>query len=94
MRSSSARGLLVVLSLQLLLVGASAAPMLSSLNPAGDAERMDPFLEEALKDSPHDAELSVIFQLNTPVTSEDRAWLERHGAAIMGDAPLIDGGLI
>ena len=27
-------------------------------------------------------------------TSEDRAWLERHGAAIMGDAPLIDGGLI
>ena len=50
MRSFSARGLLIVLSLQLLLVGASAAPMMSSLNPAGDAERMDPFLEEALKD--------------------------------------------
>ena len=94
MRSSSARGLLIVFSLQLLLVGASAAPLMSSLNPAGDAEKMDVFLEEALEASEFDATLSVIFQLNSEVTVEDRNWLEDHGASILGDAPLIDGGLI
>lgn len=94
MRSSSARGLLVVLTLQLLLVGASAAPLMSSLNPAGDAERMDASLEDALVHSNFDTKLSVIFQLNSEVTAEDRTWLENHGASILGDAPLIDGGLI
>ena len=94
MRSSSARGLLVVLSLQLLLVGASAAPLLSSMNPAGDPERMDASLEDALDSGNFDDVLSVIFQLNSEVTSDDRKWIEDHGATILGDAPLIDGGLI
>lgn len=94
MRSSSARSLLIVFTLQLLLVGASAAPLMSSLNPAGDTERMDVFLEEAIDHSEFDDVLSVVFQLNSKVTSDDREWLEDHGASILGDAPLIDGGLI
>lgn len=94
MRSSSARAVLIVLSLQLLMVGASAAPLMSSMNTAGDFDRMDAALEDALASSSFDEQLSVIFQLNSAVTEEDRTWLENHGAEILGDAPLIDGGLI
>ena len=54
------------------MVGASAAPLMSSMNPAGDFERMDEALEEALETSPFDATLSVVYQLNSEVTSEDR----------------------
>ena len=93
MRSSSARGVLIVLSLQLLMVGASAAPLLSSMNPAGDYSRMDASLEQALESSDFDAPLSVVYQLNSEVTQQDRTWLEQHGAELLGEAPLIDGGL-
>ena len=93
MRSSSARGILIVLSLQLLMVGASAAPLLSSMNPVGDYNRMDASLEQALESSDFDATLSVVYQLNSEVTQQDRNWLEQHGAELLGEAPLIDGGL-
>ena len=76
------------------MVGASAAPLMSSMNPAGDFERMDDALEEALDTSPFDATLSVVYQLNSKVTSEDRKWLENHGAELLGEAPLVDGGLL
>ena len=76
------------------MVGASAAPLMSSMNPAGNFERMDDALEEALETSPFDATLSVVYQLNSEVTSEDRKWLEDHGAELLGEAPLVDGGLL
>ena len=41
MNHSSARGVLLVCVLQLLLLGVSAAPLTDSLNPLGDFERMD-----------------------------------------------------
>ena len=94
MHIRSARSLLVVCTLQLLLIGVSAAPLADSLNPLGDFERMDASLEHELSIVSDDETLSVIFQLNSPVDSSDRNDLTDFGAEILGDAPLIDGGLI
>ena len=48
MHIRSASSLLVVCTLQLLLIGVSAAPLADSLNPLGDFERMDASLEHEL----------------------------------------------
>ena len=94
MNHSSARGVLLVCVLQLLLLGVSAAPLTDSLNPLGDFERMDAALEQELVDVSDDTVLSVIFQLNSEVTKSDLEQLETLNAELLGDAPLIDGGLI
>ena len=94
MHLRSARSLLVVCTLQLLLIGVSAAPLADTLNPIGDFERMDAALEHELNTVADDTILSVIFQLNSEVQAPDRIVLEDNGAEILGDAPLIDGGLI
>ena len=44
--------------------------------------------------SNEDEILPVIYQLNSPVTDSDRAYFESLGATTLGDAPLVDGGLI
>ncbi|MCH1422564.1 MAG: S8 family serine peptidase [Candidatus Poseidoniaceae archaeon] len=94
MHNRSARSLLVVCTLQLLLIGVSAAPLADGLNPLGDFERMDAALENELNSVDDQAVLSVIFQLNSEVLPEDLLHFEELGAEILGDAPLIDGGLL
>ncbi|MDA8805568.1 S8 family serine peptidase, partial [Euryarchaeota archaeon] len=94
MHLRSARSLLVVCALQLLLIGVSAAPLADTLNPIGDFERMDAALEHELNTVADETTLSVIFQLNSEVQTVDRTELENYGAEVLGDAPLIDGGLI
>ena len=94
MQQSSARGILIVCALQFLLIGVSAAPFTSGLNPLGDFERMDAALEEELILVDDESILSVIYQLHSEVTSDDRRELEAFGAELLGTAPLIDGGLI
>ena len=51
-------------------------------------------LQQELYDSSLDTVLPVIFQLNSPVTDADLAQFEEFGATVLGDAPLVDGGLI
>ena len=82
------------LLLQLLMVGATAAPLADQVNPMGDYDKMNYDLQQELYDSEYDTVLPVIFQLNSPVTDADLNQLEEFGATILGDAPLIDGGLI
>ena len=94
MQQSSARGILIVCALQFLLIGVSAAPLASGLNPLGNFERMDTALEDELKIVEDDSILSVIYQLHSEVTSVDRNAMEQFGAELLGSAPLIDGGLI
>ena len=94
MQQSSARGILIVCALQFLLIGVSAAPLASGLNPLGNFERMDTALEDELKIVEDDSILSVIYQLHSEVTSVDRNAMEQFGADLLGSAPLIDGGLI
>lgn len=61
MHLRSARSLLVVCALQLLLIGVSAAPLADTLNPIGDFERMDAALEHELNTVADETTLSVIF---------------------------------
>ena len=86
--------ILVSLLLQLLMVGATAAPLADQVNPMGDYQKMNYDLQEELYDSQIDTVLPVIFQLNSPVTDSDLDKLEEFGAIILGDAPLVDGGLL
>ena len=85
--------ILVSLLLQLLMVGATAAPLADQVNPMGDYQKMNYDLQEELYDSHTDTVLPVIFQLNSPATDSDLDKLEEFGATILGDAPLVDGGL-
>tara|TARA_B110000444_G_scaffold60463_1_gene56416 strand:- start:59581 stop:62109 length:2529 start_codon:yes stop_codon:yes gene_type:complete len=94
MQQSSARSILIVCALQFLLVGVSAAPLASGLNPLGDFERMDASLEDELSLVDDVTLLSVIFQLQSAVTADDRLEFDNFDAELLGDAPLIDGGLI
>ncbi|MDP6235034.1 MAG: hypothetical protein QF364_04255, partial [Candidatus Poseidoniaceae archaeon] len=94
MGHGTARCLILVCVLQLLLLGVSAAPLTGSLNPLGDFERMDSALEDELNSVGDDSVLSVIFQLNSKVTASDLEHFKSLGAAVLGDAPLLDGGLI
>ena len=84
MHNRSARSLLVVCTLQLLLIGVSAAPLADGLNPLGDFERMDAALENELNSVDDHAVLSVIFQLNSEVLPEDLLHFEELGAEILG----------
>ncbi|MEC7229341.1 MAG: hypothetical protein VXV95_04745, partial [Candidatus Thermoplasmatota archaeon] len=82
------------LLLQLLMVGATAAPLADEVNPMGNYEKMNFDLQQELYESDYDTVLPVIFQLNSPVSDADLNQLQEYGATILGDAPLVDGGLI
>ena len=84
----------VSLLLQLLMIGAIAAPLADQVNPMGDYDKMNHDLQHELYESNVDTVLPVIFQLNSPVTDSDINQLEQFGATVLGDAPLVDGGLI
>ena len=86
--------ILSALALQLLMVGAAASPLADDINPMGDATKMDNALVERL-DEVSDAErLPVIFQLHSPVTAYDEAYMQDIGLDVLGHAALIDGGLV
>ena len=76
------------------MIGATAAPLADGLNPMGDYSKMDNALRDSLSSSSEDEIVPVIFQLNSEVLEEDLSTLENYGATILGDAPLVDGGLI
>ena len=76
------------------MIGATAAPLADGLNPMGDYTKMDKALRDSLSSSSEDDIVPVIFQLNSKVLNEDKSTLENLGATILGEAPLVDGGLI
>ena len=78
----------------MLMFGAIASPLADSVNSIGDASKMNQDLVAEISVSNEDEILPVIYQLNSPVTDSDRAYFESLGATILGDAPLVDGGLI
>ena len=80
--------------LQMLMFGAIASPLADSVNSIGDASKMNQDLVAEISASNEDEILPVIYQLNSPVTDSDRGYFESLGATILGDAPLVDGGLI
>ncbi len=94
MTRSRPRLVLVAFLLQLMMVGATASPLADSLHPMGDATNMNLPLQHALDASTSDAVLPVIFQLNSPVTPADRDTLSDLGFDLLGNAPLVDGGLV
>ena len=86
--------ILTAIMLQMLMFGAIASPLADSVNSIGDANKMNQDLVAEISLSNEDEILPVIYQLNSPVTDTDRAYFESLGATILGDAPLVDGGLI
>ena len=93
--ASTRRGLILcALVLQMLMVGATASPLAESTNPLGDERKMNVDLRERLAEVDDTTTLPVIFQLNSAVTSNDLAFMGRLGLTILGDAPLVDGGLV
>tara|TARA_Y100001954_G_C15812139_1_gene605703 strand:- start:417 stop:2945 length:2529 start_codon:yes stop_codon:yes gene_type:complete len=86
--------ILTAIILQMLMFGAIASPLADSVNSIGDASKMNQDLVAEISASNEDEILPVIYQLNSPVTDTDRAYFESLGATILGDAPLVDGGLI
>ena len=86
--------ILTAIMLQMLMFGAIASPLADSVNSIGDANKMNQDLVAEISASNEDEILPVIYQLNSPVTNTDRAYFESMGATILGDAPLVDGGLI
>ena len=92
---SHRRALLVsAVLLQLLMVGATASPLAEGTNPLGDETRMNADLVEKLAQSSDTDLHPVIFQLNSPVTAHDRLVMNDLGLTLLGDAPLVDGGLV
>ena len=55
---------LVALALQMLMIGATAAPLADGLNPMGDYSKMNKALRDSLSSSHEDEVIPVIFQLN------------------------------
>ena len=86
--------MLVALTLQMLMVGVTASPLAEAVNPMGDVGKMNADLEAALADNDDSTVLPVIFQLHSPVTEEDRRHFDALGFTHLGDAPLVDGGLV
>lgn len=86
--------ILCALVLQLLMVGATASPLADSTNPMGDANKMNSDLVDRLEEVDDFTTLPVIFQLTSPVTNHDEAFMQHLGLNILGDAPLVDGGLV
>ena len=80
--------------LQLLMVGATASPLADSTNPLGDASKMNADLIERLDEVEDRAVLPVIFQLHSPVTDHDEAFMAQLGLELLGHAPLVDGCLL
>ena len=80
--------------LQLLMVGATASPLADSTNPLGDASKMNADLVERLAEVDDPTVLPVIFQLESPLTPNDKAFIQQLGLDLLGEAPLIDGGLV
>ena len=80
--------------LQLLMVGATASPLADSVNPLGDERKMNDDLRTELHEANDGDVIPVIFQLNSPVTDSDKAALDNMGLTLLGEAPLVDGGLV
>jgi hypothetical protein len=76
------------------MVGATASPLADGLNPLGDESRMNADLVDALAQSRDNDVHPVIFQLNTPVTQQDLSTMQSLGLEVLGDAPLVNGGLV
>ena len=94
MASSRRALLLTAFVLQLLMVGATASPLADTTNPLGDERRMNADLVTALAFSSDTDTHPVIYQLTSPVTSEDRSVMQSLGLTLLGDAPLVNGGLV
>jgi len=86
--------LLAAVVLQLLMVGATASPLAEGVNPLGDESRMNADLVERLASSSDIDVHPVIYQLVSPVTAHDRSYMDSLGLNHLGDAPLVDGGLV
>ena len=92
-RTPSSR-LLIVFFLQFIFLISLTSPLAQGTNPYGDLDKMDSALEDALANNNDDFVLyEVIFQLNSPVTTDDLDFMESVGAVHLHEAILIDGGL-
>ena len=76
------------------MVGATAAPVADGMNPYGDATKMNADLIDKLVVEDGSLVVEVIFQLNSPLTEQDRDALESYRLTLLGEAPLVDGGLV
>ena len=76
------------------MVGATASPLAEGVNPLGDESRMNADLVERLASSSDIDVHPVIYQLVSPVTAHDRSYMDSLGLNHLGDAPLVDGGLV
>ena len=86
--------LLAAVVLQLLMVGATASPLAEGVNPLGDESRMNTDLVERLASSNDNEVHPVIYQLTSPVTAHDLTYMDGLGLSHLGDAPLVNGGLV
>ena len=91
MRSTS---IFTAIVLQLLMFGAIASPLADLINPYGDESKMNSDLVEKINEVDGDTILPVIFQLNSPVEDSDETYLSELGFKLLGNAPLVDGGLV
>ena len=82
------------LFIQLLMLSAVASPLTDGINPLGDYAKMNNDLIDELEHSDNSKTIPVIYQLNSPVMPSDRIHMENLGFRILGDAPLVDGGLV
>ena len=65
--------------LQLLMVGATPSPLADSTNPLGDASKMNADLIERLEEVDDRVVPPVIFQLHSPETNHDEAFMVQLG---------------
>ena len=95
MAKSQRKKIGLVFFLQLVFLLSLSSPLVQGTNPYGDTEKMDAALESALQ-SVNDGEqlFEVIYQLQTPVTSDDLNQMQKMGLNHLNDAKLINGGLI
>ena len=95
MSRSQRKKIHLVFFLQLVFLLSLTSPLVQGTNPYGDVSKMDSALESALQSAERvDESFEVIFQLNSPVTDRDLAYLSKVGATHLHEAKLIDGGLI
>jgi len=94
MSSTRSVSIFTAIVLQLLMFGAIASPLADLTNPYGDESKMNNDLIEKIDEVDGNAILPVIFQLNSPVESSDESYLTELGFELLGNAPLVDGGLI
>ena len=95
MAKSQRKKIGLVFFLQLVFLLSLSSPLVQGTNPYGDPEKMDAALESALQSVHDDDQLfEVIYQLQTPVTSDDLNQMQKMGLNHLNDAKLINGGLI